>query len=216
MKQTFKVVGQGVLRAPKAIFSVLRSTKSRPFIQFFKAIIRNPKAVGAACPSSRGLARAMAEGIPLPLDGIVVELGAGTGPVTQAILDRGVPRDKLLVLELSKDLCTGLKKRFGDDLNVIQGDAGHLSDYIEPGTKVAAVVSSLPLRSLPNVLVAKISSELSKIMEPGGTLIQFTYNLRAKRIMDIPMSRTGTKVIWRNFPPARVDVGQLADEGTDN
>ncbi len=212
MKNTLRTVGKGLMFAPKAFFSVLKSTRSHPFTQFFKAIIRNPKAVGAACPSSRGLAKAMAEGIPMPLDGIVIELGAGTGPVTKAILDRGVPREKLLVLELSSDLCNGLRKRFGDDLNVVQGDAGALSQYIEPGTKIAAVVSSLPLRSLPDSLVKKIAAELTKIMDPGSALIQFTYNLKAKYIMDVPMNRTGTKIIWRNIPPARVDIGLLADK----
>ncbi len=209
MKNTFRTVANGLLYAPKVIFSALKSTRSHPFIQFFKAIIHNPKAVGAACPSSKGLAKAMAAGIPMPLEGIVIELGAGTGPVTKAILDRGVPRDKLMVIELSSDLCDGLRQRFGEDLNVIQGDAGALSQYLEPNTKVAAVVSSLPLRSLPDSLVIKIADELTKILGAGGTLIQFTYSLKAQYIIDIPMSQTNSKIIWLNIPPARVDVGLL-------
>src|SRR5690606_41168729 len=81
-------------------FGRLKKTvrRSRP-LMFVNELMHQPKFTGAICPSSRKLGRYMAKHIPLNHDGIVIELGGGTGVITQAILDHGVPADKLIVIE---------------------------------------------------------------------------------------------------------------------
>ncbi|RMD71061.1 MAG: methyltransferase domain-containing protein, partial [Gammaproteobacteria bacterium] len=111
---------------------------------FLREMFANPRAVGAAWPSSRHLARAMARGLPRNLQGQVVELGAGTGAVTAALLGR-IEGSRLTVVERSPALVHHLQRRY-PRLQVIQGDAAELADILGRRS-VEVVVSSLPLRA---------------------------------------------------------------------
>ena len=62
----------------------------------FKLWLKNPFKIGAVAVSSPELAAAMARHIPNRAEGYVVELGGGTGPVTRAILECGVARNRLV------------------------------------------------------------------------------------------------------------------------
>jgi phospholipid N-methyltransferase len=165
--------------------------------------------MGAAVPSSAKLARAMAAQIPLMQDGLVVEIGAGTGVVTAALLQRGIAPENLIVVERAPALVTHLRQHF-PRLRVIEGDAGHLKVLLGADFhRVKAIVSGLPLRSLPRPVVESIIRQYDKILENGGLLIQFTYDLlnRAKSIgMEKHFVRVATIIIWKNIPPARVEV----------
>lgn len=179
---------------------------------FFRELINNPRGVGAACPSSKGLAKTMASFIPANEDGYVVELGAGTGVVTQAILDHGVHPSRLIVVEISENLVEILRRQFPQVL-IVHGDAAALGNHLEralgrdESRKVTTIVSSLPLRSLPIGLVKSIKQELYKVIPHNGRLIQFTYAIRSM----VPthsekFNHIKTKIRWLNIPPARVEV----------
>lgn len=177
---------------------------------FAREIIRNPRAMGAAVPSSAKLARAMAAQVPLVEDGgLVVEVGAGTGVVTAALLQRGILPENLIVVERAPALVMHLRQHF-PHLRVIEGDAGHLKSLLGADFhRVKTIVSGLPLRSLPRPVVESIIRQYDKILENGGLLIQFTYDLlnRAKSIgMEKHFVRIASIIIWRNLPPARVEV----------
>ncbi len=208
MRKAIIHVGKRFSTAPFQIYRAWKTTRSASLLFFFKEIIKNPKAMGAACPSSSKLANSMAAAIPLPVDGIIIELGGGTGSITNAILKHGVPAEKLYVFERSRPLCKLLREKF-KGVNIIEDDAESISRWIPKNTKVSAVISGLPLKSLPADSVKKISQELSKVLPPGCTLIQFTYDLRRKRILKLKSRRTGSKVIWNNIPPARIDISKL-------
>ena len=207
MIKTLAQVRRTLGAAPLHVYRVIKTGKLSSFSIFFYELIRNPKSVGALCPSSPRLARHMAAKIPLTDDGIVIELGGGTGVITKAILNRGIPPERLYVVEKSRKLCKLLRKRF-KGVNIIEDDASYLSNWIDTDTRVDAVVSGLPLKSLPKSVVNSISLELDKLLPSGCTLIQFTYDLRRKQILKIPSKRTDSKVIWNNFPPARIDVSE--------
>lgn len=117
-------------------------TESGPLLHFAKEMLLHPREVGAVCPSSPRLAQAMADCIP-DGEGLVAELGAGTGVVTEAILSR-VPSSELVVLEQSADFCRILRDRYRN-VRIIQGDAARLCSYIPQNVPIRAVVSSLPL-----------------------------------------------------------------------
>lgn len=162
-----------------------------------------PRVVGAVCPSGARLARHMAALVP-PGDGLVVELGAGTGAVTRA-LRAGLPPQRLLVLERLPAFCRLLRDRF-PDLTVIQGDAARLCDYLPHGHPVTAVVSSLPLLSLPAPTREAIVAQMRAATAGGGRIIQFTYSLWGAS----PLVRAGCccekrSLVLRNLPPARVE-----------
>lgn len=147
----------------------------------------------------------MARQVPLSTRGWVIELGAGTGVVTQALLEQGVPADRLLVVEREPAFVQHLRSRF-PSVHVVQGDAGHLETLLPPNAKVAAIVSSLPLRSLHPVVAARIRHQWQRVLPHSGTVIQFTYDLRhgRRRAVQDGLSLQASRIVWRNFPPARV------------
>lgn len=171
---------------------------------FIGQFIASPAGIGAICPSSPWLARYMAAQVPLD-DGVVVELGAGTGAVTQALLDRGISPSKLLVVEFSPEFVHRLRERF-PAVKIIQGNAAHLDSLLPPGTTVNTVVSSLPLCSLPRSDTFAIVQQWNRLFrQSGGRVVQFTYNLGRppwQRLVETPLGRR--HVIGANIPPAQV------------
>ena len=69
------------------------------FFIFLKEMIANPAAIGAACPSTKQLARHLAGQVPLHYPGLIVELGGGTGAVTAALLEHAIPSENIIVIE---------------------------------------------------------------------------------------------------------------------
>ncbi|WP_297387887.1 hypothetical protein [Acidiferrobacter sp.] len=174
---------------------------------FARAICSGPQAVGAACPSSRRLADYMASQAVSVCRGYIVELGAGTGVVTASLLEHGIAPERLIVVEKSALLAAHLKGRF-PDVTILEGDAADLASLLGwRAQRVSAVVSSLPLKSLPKSTVDQIGSALDAILPKGATFIQFTYSLRCRAI-DWAQEVTclHSRTIWRNVPPARVNV----------
>ena len=175
---------------------------------FWSAWLRNPLQVGAVLPSSNALARAMAAWVPAG-PGLTLELGAGTGAVTAALLAGGVYPDHLVVVEKDTKLAAQLMRRF-PGLRVLAGDAAHLRSLLgmPRGGTVDSVVSSLPLLSMRTFTRTRILAEIFEVLVPSGRLVQFTYSPKPP----IPESLAealgvrGERVsrILRNVPPASV------------
>src|SRR3546814_433284 len=118
----------------------------------------------------------MVSSVPLLGNGLVVELGAGTGTVTKAVLDKGVAADRLRVVERSPVFVRHLQQRY-PFMDVIEGDAAMLADLLHDDTPVTTMVSSLPLRSLVGETVSTIIEQWRKLLPLGGRVVQFTYAL---------------------------------------
>lgn len=173
---------------------------------FLRELLDNPGSVGAVWPSSRQLARRMAAQVPLSGSGLVVEVGAGTGAVTQALLDRGIPARRLWIVERSPAFVQHLRRRF-PALTVVGGDAADLESLLPANAIVDAVVSSLPLRSLPDDVVAAILKQWRQCLAMDGRLVQFTYALWGGDADRFPGFVAETDhYVWRNVPPARVRI----------
>jgi phosphatidylethanolamine/phosphatidyl-N-methylethanolamine N-methyltransferase len=55
--------------------------------------------------------------------------------------------------------------------------------------------------------VVRIIREVKRLLSPDGTFIQYTYNLTCRGYRPLEdFQRRATSVVWRNLPPARVDV----------
>lgn len=111
---------------------------------FLKEIAANPSAMGAACPSSKRLTEYIASQVPVASK-TILELGAGTGAVTAALLDHGIQHERLIVIERSLSLAQHLKEQFPQVLT-IEGDAAHLTEFL-PAEQlpVDVVVSQLTI-----------------------------------------------------------------------
>lgn len=179
---------------------------------FAREFVTHPAAMGAAWPSSKHLGLGIAAEVPMDSN-FVIELGAGTGVVTEALLERGIAPEKLCAVERSASLSKHLRKRF-PKLNVIEGDARELDFFIDTKQQpVSTIVSGLPLRSLPSKVIKDVGVQLDKVLDKKGTFIQFTYSLHRRPIAPSKQLRWKySKYIWRNFPPARVDVFTYAGE----
>jgi phosphatidylethanolamine/phosphatidyl-N-methylethanolamine N-methyltransferase len=180
--------------------------------RFLKSWLRNPLRTGAVAPSGPVLARKMASFVDPQSRGPIIELGPGTGPVTQALLDRGVDPSRLVLVEYERDFCRLLQERF-PRATVVQGDAYALGRTLagrlsEPA---AAVVSSLPLVTRPEPVRTALVREAFGLMKPGAPFIQFTYAV----VSPVPLkgadfSAEPSERVWRNMPPARVWVYRRA------
>ena len=109
---------------------------------FFRRWIANPLKVGALLPSAPALARLVARNVEIGPDDAVIEVGAGTGSITKALVSAGIPRERLFVIEIDADMCTYLRKQF-PQVQIIHGDAGRLGDIVPSRWhgKVSTVVS---------------------------------------------------------------------------
>lgn len=170
---------------------------------FFRQLLSRPKQISAIAPSSRFLARAMAAGLK-PGDR-VVEFGPGTGVLTKAILDEGVAPEHLTLFEFNPDFVSHLRSRF-PRVTVLNDGAQFAAQHVAKG--VSAVISGLPLLSMPLEIREAIVRAAFDILSPGGTYVQFTYGPRPPisdaQIASLGLSVTQTAYVLFNLPPARV------------
>jgi len=174
-----------------------------PAAAFLRELVAHPREMGAVWPSSRQLARRIAQSVPCDRRGKIVELGGGTGTITEALLARGIPPDRLIVIERAPALVAILRARF-PRVQVVEGDAMYLTDLLRDAGGIAAVVSGLPLRSLPPRVVATIIREVSEVLDPGGLFVQFTYHMRPQRSLSQRFAAISSRLVLGNLPPARV------------
>jgi phosphatidylethanolamine/phosphatidyl-N-methylethanolamine N-methyltransferase len=186
---------------------------------FIRALIDNPATTGAVSPSGRFLARCMARHVDPKEPGLVVELGPGTGPVTQALIDQGVAEERLMLVEFDADFCALLERRF-PRAKVIRGNALHLSQTLagKLDGPVAAIVSSVPLLNMPDAQRLALLEDAFRLMQGKGRFVQFTYGLvspmpkKPKDARPVPFYAEASAPVWLNLPPARVWVYRPATE----
>jgi phosphatidylethanolamine/phosphatidyl-N-methylethanolamine N-methyltransferase len=177
-------------------------------VQFIRSWIEKPLSTGAVMPSSRVLARAMARYVDPQADGPVIELGPGTGPVTQALVRQGIDPARLILVEFNPDFCRLLRSRY-PQATVVQGDAYRLRRLLETyvAEPAAAIVSGLPLVTKPLRTRLRLISDAMTLLATGAPFVQFTYAM----LPPIPRELSGVRaeaseLIWMNLPPARVWV----------
>jgi phosphatidylethanolamine/phosphatidyl-N-methylethanolamine N-methyltransferase len=180
---------------------------------FFKEWLRQPLKVAAIAPSMPPLGRFMAAQISSP-DGLVLELGPGTGPLTQEILNHGIKPDKLVLVERNENLANFMRKKF-PDVRTIEGDASELDKILPPETigEFTDVVSGLPLLTIPRDICRAIMQQSFAVMKPGGRFIQFSYGLLppfSPKHLNLNVRLAGR--VWENIPPVTVWVYEKSDE----
>ncbi len=176
--------------------------------RFLRSWLEKPLLTGAVTPSSRMLARTMASYVDPRLPGPVIELGPGTGPVTDALIRRGIAQDRLVLVEYNPEFCKLLKRRF-PKATIVQGDAYDIRETLAGvlSDPAAATVSSLPLFTKPMDKRLDLLETALGAMRPNAPFIQFTYAVvppmpaRSKAYTATSSSR-----VWLNLPPARVWV----------
>lgn len=179
--------------------------------RFIRSWFDSPLTAGAVSPSGRFLARAMARCVDPATDGLIVELGPGTGPVTEALIARGVAPERLVLVEYDASFCKLLERRF-PGAHILRGDAYRLSETLKHlvGENVSTIVSSLPLLNRPERERIALLDEAFELMGLDGAFVQFTYGLASP--MPLKINRRAAQAyhgevsnpVWLNLPPARV------------
>ncbi|GEP03268.1 methyltransferase [Methylobacterium oxalidis] len=178
--------------------------------RFLRSWFERPLVTGAVTPSGKMLARTMASYVDPRVEGPVVELGPGTGPVTEALIRRGLAPERLVLVEFNPGFCELLRRRF-PGVTVIQGDAYNIRHTVGDLLRrpAAATISSLPLFTKPLDQRLDLLNSAHDLMVPGSPFVQFTYAV----VPPIPArceagSYTASRSnrVWLNLPPARVWV----------
>lgn len=175
---------------------------------FLQEWLFHPKRTGSVVPSSKRLAAAMARWLPKNPDHYVLELGPGTGVVTQAMLARGLREDRLVAIENNAKLAHHLRERF-PRAHIITGDAWQLDELLRRRQieTVGAVISSLPLLNFSEAQAEALAQKIRAVLEPRGHWVQFTYRIHKLRPRGATSFRLhASNIVWLNLPPARVSV----------
>lgn len=204
--------GQPTRQAPAASETGRAPVRSRiaEQVTFLGTVVRAPRAVGAIAPTHEQTARLIASGVD-PQSGLpVLELGPGTGAITEAILKTGLPQERLYAIEYSASFCRHLQEHY-PDAHFFQGDAFDAEKTLADRLGDAApktfdcVISGLPLLNFPLEKRLHVFNSALAAMAPGRPFVQFSYGLKSPVPYDpaeIDVWRSSW--IFRNLPPARV------------
>lgn len=172
---------------------------------FFRRWLKEPRRLGTVAPISTRLAKLAAGLILDPKGGPIVEIGAGTGRLTRALLKAGVDPAQLTLVELDQELCEFLKKIL-PGVKVIHGDARYLSELLDPNQIgcISTVVSAIPLMYLKKEQREEIAQSCFDVLKPGGDLLHVTYYYKSPldEVSFFNTERAGA--VWGNIPPGFV------------
>ncbi len=181
------------------------ATGAKGVLLFILSLLKSPSTVGALVPSSPQLSKLIASQVGWE-SSYVLEVGAGTGSITEALLNSGFPASRLLVIERDPSLAAHLRRRF-PDIRVRCGDAENSGAILcEEGiSHVQTLISSLPLLNLNGDNRIAIVRGMMEVLAADGQLIQFTYAANCP----FPTARLGLHAerlgrVWMNIPPAVV------------
>jgi len=172
---------------------------------FFKRWLRNPLQMGSVIPSSPALCRRIAAAVERGAEEYVLELGAGTGVISRALLAAGVPAHKLVVVEIVPEMAQFLRESL-PGVNVICGDAFDLKNALPAHMqgRIGTAICGIPLVLLPldrqQAFVDAVES-----VAPGKGFLLYTYCITSP----LPYGKLGLgarRLAWTplNFPPASV------------
>lgn len=181
-------------------------------LALLRQFLKNPRGTASIAPSSRQLADLMASAIPEDADHII-ELGAGTGVITEAILRRRFPRSALYVVEMNPVLHKLLLSHF-TGVHVACGDARNLAlmtrDWRNDRANVGAICSSLGLLTMDRNIRDEILAAAFSVLRPGGVFVQYTYGFKCPLGVAtrerFQLEHCSAGFAWLNLPPARVFV----------
>lgn len=173
---------------------------------FFRKFLAKGRDISSAIPSSRAMGECVLAPIDFNRPATIIELGAGTGPITEMIVERIRPHHRFVAVENDPDFCDVLRRRF-PETTLLQADAsrieGPLSNLgIE---KVDYVLSGLPTPNLPPRAQVKLMQWLRKCLSPAGIFVQITVApLVYRRFYSRVFHSVQYRMVWLNLPPGGV------------
>lgn len=179
----------------------------KDFFLFLGKFVKHGTAIASLAPSSPWLSRATVRNVDWSKAKVVVELGAGTGPITKVLAEKAPAECRVIALERDPDFARLLKERFQHlpNFEIIEGDVRDLARMLEERgiRQVDYVISGLPVPSFPRDLQRDLFRVVRQILSPAGTYNQITemplvyWRFYGKFFDDVKFAFEP-----RNFPPA--------------
>lgn len=193
-----------------------KQSKLQEYRTFLTQAARQPSTIGAVLPTSNHVAAAVADVLPSTGAPTVLELGPGTGALSDAIRHRLPTEARHVAVEIDPEMVDYLKTT-KPWLQVIHGDAKDLATLLEPTgiTKVDAVISSIPWTLLDGEQQRELLRATGGVLTPQGVFTAITYVTTLWRASTINFNNAlresfeevlPRSAVWRNVPPARIYV----------
>jgi phospholipid N-methyltransferase len=180
-------------------------------LKFLGAFVREPFTIGAVWPSSTALARKVVDSCDIHPGDTVVELGAGTGVITELLARRLRGNGRFVAIEIHPMNVDLLRRRL-PGAEIVHDSAENLSKHV--GRQQAnCIISCLAWGSMLPPTQNRIFKAVLRSLAPGGQFVAFAYlhaawfptSLRFRRRLMRHFSRVeATSIVWRNLPPAFV------------
>jgi phospholipid N-methyltransferase len=185
-------------------------TGLREHVLLVSRFLRSPNTVGAVAASSRQMALRMVAGLPVDRPVRMVELGPGTGPFTNAIVERVHRDSRILAIDREPMFVQWVRERW-PSVDCVCASAVDLEKLVVERAMAPLdhIISGLPFASLPIEDTEKILAGIEHTLRPGGTFTTFQYlhgyPLKAGRVFRRRMSermgvRPRRQLVLRNFP----------------
>ena len=170
---------------------------------FIKKFVTEPRTIGSVTPSSPQLVDSMLQNADWAKLGAVAELGAGTGVMTRAIIERKAKECELLVFEIEEELRKNLEDETGLE---IYADARTLPEVMKARgiEKAGLIVSSLPFTVLPRDVTKSVMEGVTRSLASDGSFVAFQYSLHMKWTLEKLFDKVDVRFVMMNIPPAFV------------
>lgn len=173
---------------------------------FLRRWLANPLRVGAVLPSSPALSRLVVRATMQGSEPLVLELGAGTGTVSRALINAGLREERLVMVELDSDYVRYLRERF-PKATVIEGDASAPRQLV-PDSMIGqfdTVISGIPALQFPLAKQRSYMDECFSVLREGGQVLQYTYSIKSPLPYEkLDMSGRRLGLTLANVPPAHL------------
>eukprot|EP00830_Metopus_es_P009641 TRINITY_DN192_c0_g1_i1.p1 TRINITY_DN192_c0_g1~~TRINITY_DN192_c0_g1_i1.p1 ORF type:complete len:242 (-),score=45.53 TRINITY_DN192_c0_g1_i1:62-694(-) len=173
---------------------------------FLKSWYDSPSRMGALFPSFSRTGKMLASVIKDPENVRVVELGAGTGQVTEQIIKAGVRLDKFATIEFDPNFCEEIAKK-NPGMKIFNIDAADIATKLpkEFVGHTDYIISTLPLITLGVEKAKEVAKAVFKTLKPGGVYVQITYTpFKPKYMKKLGLRATKLCISWLNLPPTHI------------
>lgn len=169
-------------------------------------LIKSIKTSGTIIPSSKVLIESLLAPINFETSRCIIELGAGNGCVTRAVLERMHPACVLICFEVNSEFVTQLNSLDDSRLHVVDACASSLGIILDDLNikDVEHIVSSLPLALIDDDIVQNILNLVFSKLREGGRFLQYQYSLNNYAELKLIFKDVKLDFTFRNMPPAFV------------
>ncbi|MGO4184647.1 class I SAM-dependent methyltransferase [Paenibacillus sp. TAF43_2] len=173
---------------------------------FLKKFTFNPKDVGSVIPSSSFLANNMVAAAMWEQAETIVEIGSGTGAITQVIANRVKSESKVILFEKDEEMGQRLQLDFPQFIR--ESNALELVSKLKKHNiqEVDYIFSGLPFYNFSPVMRNQLISQCKEALKPCGKFIAFQYSLQMKKMLSEHFEIESISLVPLNIPPAFVYV----------